>query len=362
VSQANTVWLGRTLDKGSAPLDSRVAFVDYAKGWCIVLVVMMHSTLGLTERVGTTGWLSDFIAFARPFRMPDFFLLAGLFAMRSLHAPLRSFVDGKVLHFAYFYVVWMTLQLLSKRAGILVSDPVQFGHEYLWGLVEPFGTLWFIYVLPLMYLCARLLRSVPTIPILIFACAVGLLELRTAWTAIDYLAAYFVFFLAGVRLSGQVLSFAERCTAHPFLTACALTLWALANAWAVHMDVASGGLTAIALGAMGALAVVAGSALLARANVLVGLRYAGEHSLAIYLAFFLPMIVTRLILLKFEWVWSVDFAAITITTIAIVLPLGGRWLSQGTRLKFLFERPHPFRIKCFSSAPSRRGMTIVAGE
>jgi hypothetical protein len=36
----------------------------------------------------------------------------------------------------------MTIQLLSKRVGILVSDPVQFGHEYLFRLIEPFGTLW----------------------------------------------------------------------------------------------------------------------------------------------------------------------------------------------------------------------------
>jgi uncharacterized membrane protein YcfT len=320
---------------------------------------MMHSTLGLTERVGTTGWLSDFIAFAKPFRMPDFFLIAGLFAMRSLHAPLRSFIDSKVLHFAYFYVLWMTLQLLSKRAGILVNDPVQFGQEYLLGFIEPFGTLWFIYVLPLMYVCARILRSMPTMVALILATGARLLELRTGWTAIDYLAAYFVFFLAGVRLSAQVLSFAERCTAHPILTACGLVLWALANAWAVCTEIEGGGAAAIVLGAMGALAVVAGSALLASAGLLKGLRYAGRNSLVVYLAFFLPMVVTRVMLVKLEWAWNVDSAAIVITTVAIIVPLAAEWMLRDSGLRVLFVRPAWLRIQR-QEAPEARGRVAAA--
>jgi hypothetical protein len=62
--------------------------------------------------------------------------------------------------------------------------------------------------------------------------------------------------------------------------------------------VPSGALSGIALTAMGALAVIAGSALLARAHLLKGLRYAGRNSLVVYLAFFLPMIVTRVMLIK----------------------------------------------------------------
>jgi uncharacterized membrane protein YcfT len=51
---------------------ARVDWVDYAKGFCIVFVVMMHSTLGVERAVGQEGWLHTVVAFARPFRMPDF--------------------------------------------------------------------------------------------------------------------------------------------------------------------------------------------------------------------------------------------------------------------------------------------------
>ena len=64
----------------------RVAWVDYAKGWSIVLVVVMHSALGVGFAVGENSCLHAVVAFAKPFRMPDFFLVAGLFAGRSMAA------------------------------------------------------------------------------------------------------------------------------------------------------------------------------------------------------------------------------------------------------------------------------------
>ena len=59
----------------SAPV--RIDWVDYAKGICIVLVVMMHSTLGVEAAAGQTGFMHLLVAFAKPFRMPDFFLISG---------------------------------------------------------------------------------------------------------------------------------------------------------------------------------------------------------------------------------------------------------------------------------------------
>ena len=99
---------------------ARVDWVDYAKGWCIILVVMMHSTLGVEEAMGRESWLHGFIEWARPFRMPDFFLVAGLFLSRTIDRPWRDYLDRKVLHFGYFYVLWTLIQgvpKLSTRPG-----------------------------------------------------------------------------------------------------------------------------------------------------------------------------------------------------------------------------------------------------
>ena len=42
----------------------RVDWVDYAKGICIVMVVMMHSTLGVEAAAGSEVGLHALVAFA----------------------------------------------------------------------------------------------------------------------------------------------------------------------------------------------------------------------------------------------------------------------------------------------------------
>src|SRR5262245_45270680 len=100
------------------PQSGRVDWVDYAKGFCIIMVVMMHSTLGVEAAAGREGWLHYAVAFAKPFRMPDFFLISGLFLARVIARDWRDYLDSKVVHFAYFYVLWVTIQFVFKAPGM----------------------------------------------------------------------------------------------------------------------------------------------------------------------------------------------------------------------------------------------------
>ncbi len=79
--------------------DGRGDLVDYAKGFCIVFVVMMHSTLGVEAAAGQNGWMHPVVAFAVPFRMPDFFLISGLFLANVIDRDWRTYLDRKVVHF-----------------------------------------------------------------------------------------------------------------------------------------------------------------------------------------------------------------------------------------------------------------------
>src|SRR6266480_7827237 len=127
---------------------SRVDWVDYAKGFCIVMVVMMHSTLGVEAAAGQASWMHALVAFAKPFRMPDFFLISGLFLARVIDRDWRPYLDRKVVHFAYFYVLWVTIQFAFKAPGIAAAQGwPAVGFSYLEAFIEPFGTLWFIYLL-----------------------------------------------------------------------------------------------------------------------------------------------------------------------------------------------------------------------
>src|SRR5436305_12256878 len=144
------------------PEAGRVDWVDTAKGFCIVMVVMMHSTLGVELAASREGWMHAVVEFARPFRMPDFFLISGLFLSRVIDRDWRDYLDKKVVHFAYFYVLWVTIQFAFK-APMFAADVVWrgVGLSYLAAFIEPFGTLWFIYLLPIFFVVIKLTKRVP---------------------------------------------------------------------------------------------------------------------------------------------------------------------------------------------------------
>ena len=74
----------------------------------------MHSTLGVEAAAGQTSWMHHVVAFAKPFRMPDFFMISGLFLARVIDRDWRTYLDRKVVHFVYFYVLWVTIQFAFK--------------------------------------------------------------------------------------------------------------------------------------------------------------------------------------------------------------------------------------------------------
>src|SRR6202007_768929 len=151
----------------------RVDWVDYAKGICIIMVVMMHSVLGVELATGENGFMHVAVMFAKPFRMPDFFLISGLFVSVVIDRDWRTYLDRKVVHFAYFYVLWVTIQFGFKAPAFAAeSNWAHVGYLYLESFIEPFGTLWFIYLLPIFFVVIKLTRKVP--PLLIWTAATAL--------------------------------------------------------------------------------------------------------------------------------------------------------------------------------------------
>ena len=81
----------------SVPSRGRVDWVDYAKGFCIVMVVMMHSTLGVEAEAGREGFMHYVVAFATPFRMPDFFMISGLFLARVIDRDRYHSIASEII-------------------------------------------------------------------------------------------------------------------------------------------------------------------------------------------------------------------------------------------------------------------------
>jgi len=324
----------------------RVDWVDYAKGLCIVLVVMMHSTLGVEAAAGQEGWMHAAVAFATPFRIPAFFLVAGLFLARTIDRDWSTYLDRKVLHFAYFYVLWVTIQFVFKAPGIAQANGVAgLPTAYLMAFVDPFGTLWFIYILPIFFVVTRLVRGVP--PLLVWVCAAALeiAPIATGWTVIDEFAARFVYFYTGYVAATRVFAFAEAAEYRPATALNVVMVWALLNQFLVAKGWATLPGVSLVLGMVGAAAVVAVSALIARGDWFAALRYVGQNSIVIYLAFFLPMALSRMVLLKAGYVTDIGTISLLVTAEALIGALVLYWLAMKAGLRFLFERPEAFRLE-----------------
>ncbi|MDB5653546.1 MAG: acyltransferase [Tardiphaga sp.] len=335
----------------------RIDWVDYAKGICIVMVVMMHSVLGVELAAGQTGYMHLLVAFAKPFRMPDFFLISGLFLARVIARDWRVYLDRKVVHFIYFYVLWVTIQFAFKAPGFAAERGWSYvGTLYLESYIEPFGTLWFIYMLPVFFVLTKALRRAPPWLIWSVAALLEMAHVTTGWTMIDEFAARFVYFYSGYLFATKVFALSDRARARPALALTGLAAWALVNAALVYDGCSEWPVISLALGMAGAMAIIVMGTLLARMQWLGFLRFCGEHSIVIYLAFFLPMATARVLLLKFS-PFDIGTIALMVTVIGVLGALAIWRLALIIGANFLFERPAMFWI-----APKRKPATLQPAE
>jgi uncharacterized membrane protein YcfT len=344
---------------GSArPGGDRVDWVDYAKGICIIMVVMMHSVLGVELAAGQTGFMHLVVMFAKPFRMPDFFLISGLFVSVVIDRDWRVYLDRKVVHFAYFYVLWVTIQFGFKAPSFAAeSSWAHVGLLYLESFIEPFGTLWFIYLLPIFFVVIKATRRMPPLVIWALAALLEMAHVATGWTAIDEFCARFVYIYSGYIFADYVFALSDRARARPHLALAGLALWALVNGGLVTLGVSEWPLISIALGLAGACAIITLGTLLARAHWLTFLRFCGEHSIVIYLAFFLPMATTRTLLLRTGLIHDIGTISLIVTVVAVVGALVIWRIALAAGATFLFERPTAFWI-----APKKARATLQAAE
>lgn len=335
----------------------RIDWVDYAKGFCIIFVVMMHSTLGVGKAAGEEGWLHYVVEFARPFRMPDFFMIAGLFLALVIDRPWKTYLDKKLVHFIYFYLIWTFIQFGIK----IPNNGAQYGfgelpYLYLQTLWEPYSTLWFIYMLPIMFLVTKALRGLPWYLVFGFAALLQIAPIHTGSLIVDEFASRYVYFFAGYFFAPYLFRLAEWTRNNVGLGLLGLLVWGAVNGLLMFnaVEVAPGILIkigdlpviALALGFAGAVGVILVSALLAKVRWMSFLSYCGRNSIVVYLAFFLPMAVSRGVLLKVGGVLDIGTISALVTLIAVISPLILYAIIKKIGFgHFLFERPMWARLK-----------------
>mgnify|MGYP001159351116 CR=1 FL=1 len=323
---------------------SRFAWVDIAKGLCIIAVVCLYASNDLKTVFGGAGWLEPWAAFARPFRMPDFFLLSGLFLSAVIDRPWRSYLDTKVAHYAYFLLLWITILfaydvfVLGKSTEAL-RDPVMFIRRWTWALRYPEYMLWFIQMLPVFFVVTRLLRGVPKL--LLWAAAAGAMALqhKTGVAPIDNFTTYYVFFLTGHLGAAWIFKLADLAHRHRAPTAVLFVAWCVLNQWAVSTGLTTQTGLNLLFGFLGVTAILGLSTLLAPMRGFAWLAHAGANSIVVYLGFFIPLTL----LVRFAWAgqWPADVHALAagVVLFSVGAPLLLFHLTRDTPLRYLFVRP-----------------------
>jgi len=330
----------------------RLDWVDMAKGLSIFLVVMMYAASSVGEDTGGVGVLHWAIAFATPFRMPEFFLISGLFLSQVIDRPWRAFADRRIVHYLYFYVLWALIHIIFK-VGLLSMDPAGAASQLAWAVIQPYGVLWFIYMLAVVGFVAKLLHGlhVPRLAVFAVAAILQMTSLQTGSYLVDQFAAYFVFFYAGYIGAPLLFRLAEWALNHVAYALLGLAVWAVLEAalvfspgFAMHpihpvMGIAGLPGVHLVLALIGTAALCTLAALLTRVPAMDWLRWMGSKSLVIYVAFVLPMGITRTLMIKLG-LTEPNLLSLGTMAVAIVSPLILYWLVQRTGWgKFLFERP-----------------------
>lgn len=360
----------------STTQNNRLDWVDAAKGLSILLVVMMYSAYSVGEDTDGIGFLHYLIAFATPFRMPEFFLISGLFLSQVIDRPWAKFADRRVVHYLYFYLIWMVIHVAFK-VGLVAGDPMGALSQIVVSLFEPYGVLWFIYVLAMVSAATKLLHTlnVPKWAGFAGAAVLQLAPISTGIYAVDQFCAFFVCFYAGAIAAPWIFRVVEAALARPTEATIYLVLWAIINGslvfspgfeiLPVHFEMGLAGLPGVhlVLAIAGALALCVAAALLTRHKIMGWLTKLGSLSLVVYLAFALPMSVVRVLAIKVG-LTDANLLSLMVFATAVIAPLVLHWLIKRTGWgTFLFARPAIAHIPGTpGSRSANRDATAVPAE
>jgi fucose 4-O-acetylase-like acetyltransferase len=137
-----------------SPTSSRLAYVDSAKGLCVILVVILH-TLTMEDIFNNLLFI---------LRMPLFFFCSGLFCAGAMRLNWLRFSTIKVAPILWVYVLWsMIVYFASFVAWALIQGEKVDWIRPLTILWQPAQTLWFLYALGIIYILTKLLVRMPVV-------------------------------------------------------------------------------------------------------------------------------------------------------------------------------------------------------
>ena len=316
---------------------TRLVWADAAKGVSILLVVFGHAVLAVDQDLPLGDAVTELLWESLTLvRMPTFFLISGMLAARTLERDRRSFIDRTILQLVWVFLVWNGLQALARlTVGELASTEIATWKLALFP-VYPLHVNWFIWALLIYYVVMRALRSLPAALLLTLATLLFATEFEIAHP-INRTLHYFVFFAAGVMLSGQLPALIGRIgLLQTLLLGTALAPVSLLWVALPTLDVP---LIEAAFTIVGIMAVLGCCAQIAGTAAGSALAWLGGRTLPVFVAHYPIVAATREAALAVGLTESPALLIALCTMAGIALPLVGHALAPRLGFGWLFRKP-----------------------
>ena len=248
----------------------------------------------------------------------------------------------------FFAVFFITFYFAKPIFSFMIQPATQDGYKVV-----------VLDIFEFFFVTVKLARRVPVALVWGIAAVLEMTHIETGWMVIDEFAARFVYFYTGYVLAKHIFTVARGVQDNPRKGVAILLLWAIANGAMVWNGYSQLPVISLALGLIGAAAVIRLSALMSLYDAFKPLRYCGRNSIVIYLAFFLPMVATRTLLLKTGVIADVGTMSVVITAAGVIGSLALFWAARGTKAMFLFERPALFWL---TAKPAPKAAALQPAE
>ncbi|EFE94128.1 acyltransferase family protein [Serratia odorifera] len=326
----------------------REAWVDYAKGIGIILVVFGHVNRGLysagIQFSDASYQLLDSVIYS--FHMPLFFFLSGLFFAPSLNRKGKTrFIISKIDTIVYPYIIWSLLQgSIEVVLSRYTNNPSSFS-DVLMLFTHPRAQFWFLYALFVIFVVATLLYKKDKfhliLPVMIVISAALYIYQNSLgnFAHFDYITRFMIFFLLGalaIRYASAIANVGMG------VAGLALVAFVVLE-WLFHgylgLNYTDTGIMSLLLAIVAIAFIVCLSVLLARRD-LAWLRKLGELSMVIYLMHILAGSGLRIALSKGLHVDNWAIHVIAGTLFGLIAPVIAYYVITRLHLTFLLERPH----------------------
>lgn len=340
---------------------ARLGWIDVAKGISILLVVLIHARRWL-EFIGAKAvWIEQFNAIFLTARMPLFFTMSGLLAIKWIQQKTwKELYTHKLSLILWVFIVWQPIVFTYKYAAAIIlpnqEDPSLNAHllRMFAFPLRPNGELWFLWALILAFTTAKLTHWVPSrvqvaVSGLISAgwitwakTMLGASLFRLIGSGWDGLFTYYFFFISAVLYKDQIISLVSKLSA--FRAAFIISSWLIVYGIIVNLQITSLPGIGLLLKLLGVASGLALAVLLSRVTLLASL---GQQTLPIYLAhsFFIVITVCLLHLsgIQLSPILAASIAPWVLTGLAVMLSLAFSKKAGNGFFQFLFIQPEWFK-------------------